>query len=101
MKEQLLSVIENYICDLELSSQYGPMFNSTFQQSSYIKWAAVEFYDYVRSQPEDLVPLAVAESFRDKMAVYERKHIDSVMFSIAVETMEDVVDLIICEFEEE
>lgn len=98
MREKLLSVLEDYICDLKLTGQYGMMFNSTFQQSSYIKWAAVEFYNYVLRQPDDIVPLTVAESFRDRMDDYACRYMDNIMFSVAVDTMDDIVDLIICKF---
>lgn len=99
MKEKLLAVLEDYICDFKQTGQYGLMYRSTFQQNSYARWAAVEFYNYVRSQPDNLIPLTVAESFRDKMDDYACRYMDNIMFSVAVDIMEDIVDLIICKFQ--
>lgn len=91
-------VVMKYISELEREPRIVDYWNSEyFAQRSYARTAAYEILDLLRNSSEP--PLVVIEDYKDKMNEYAcTSTFASVMFSVAHDTAEGIIDALISSY---
>lgn len=90
----ILSVIQEYVDECLKEPGLG-MSRDWFKRVSYRRWAADEIIKDIR-ESGDMPPILVVENFIRKMKNFScRNHKTSIIFSVAQEMAEGILDLLI------
>lgn len=77
------------------SKRIGRQYMLYFKQYSYSRWAYKEAIRRIRADP-NTPPIITLENLLRSMEIYSCDHNDSIMFSIAYDVIEDIVDILRC-----
>lgn len=95
MDKQVESAITDYIYDLSEPCRNWPDYY--FEERSYMRWAAKELLEYIRSNPQKQ-PVEVTKDFIRKVTDFARSdrrtREDCFIFTVARETAEDILDIL-------
>ena len=94
--EAAKNVIRGYLADMQkIHAKNRKWQFQLFQQESYSIWAANELLNELRKNKKD-PPLVIMEAFRDRMDAYSCKNKEtSFIFSVAKDTAEVLIDILL------